>query len=207
MSPDPKEFAAGDYNLYRYCHNDPVNKSDPTGLVDSFVKAEVQRYIKETGSNLGRWVTIGTLTANFSGTSWQKAAYSAARIAALAAHNEGKEYFGIVVHRGNAKQYYATAPIQTGLQGTFYGGHAQASALADLRVRGYNTAAGYWSVAGHMDLGKGWPKHVDGTTDEGVLKAAHMNAVMANPGMKGSAHANDITYKEHNGEPDYVYRH
>jgi RHS repeat-associated protein len=32
MQPDPKQFAAGDYNLYRYCHNDPVNKSDPTGL-------------------------------------------------------------------------------------------------------------------------------------------------------------------------------
>jgi RHS repeat-associated protein len=25
MQPDPKEFGAGDYNLYRYCHNDPVN--------------------------------------------------------------------------------------------------------------------------------------------------------------------------------------
>lgn len=35
MQPDPKQFAAGDYNLYRYCHNDPVNKSDPTGLVVS----------------------------------------------------------------------------------------------------------------------------------------------------------------------------
>jgi RHS repeat-associated protein len=34
LKPDPKEFAAGDYNLYRYCHNDPVNKSDPFGLVD-----------------------------------------------------------------------------------------------------------------------------------------------------------------------------
>ncbi|HWM24005.1 MAG TPA: RHS repeat-associated core domain-containing protein [Chthoniobacterales bacterium] len=31
---DPKQFEAGDYNLYRYCHNDPVNKSDPSGLVD-----------------------------------------------------------------------------------------------------------------------------------------------------------------------------
>jgi hypothetical protein len=31
LQPDPKHFAAGDYNLYRYCHNDPVNKSDPTG--------------------------------------------------------------------------------------------------------------------------------------------------------------------------------
>ncbi|MEN3368724.1 MAG: hypothetical protein V7609_867 [Verrucomicrobiota bacterium] len=34
LQPDPKEFGAGDYNLYRYCHNDPVNKTDPDGLVD-----------------------------------------------------------------------------------------------------------------------------------------------------------------------------
>jgi hypothetical protein len=33
LQPDPKQFAAGDYNLYRYCHNDPINKSDPAGLV------------------------------------------------------------------------------------------------------------------------------------------------------------------------------
>jgi RHS repeat-associated protein len=32
LQPDPQEFTAGDYNLYRYCHNDPVNRSDPTGL-------------------------------------------------------------------------------------------------------------------------------------------------------------------------------
>jgi len=32
LQPDPMEFEAGDYNLYRYCHNDPVNKSDPMGL-------------------------------------------------------------------------------------------------------------------------------------------------------------------------------
>jgi RHS repeat-associated protein len=32
MQPDPKQFEAGDYNLYRYCHNDPVNRSDPMGL-------------------------------------------------------------------------------------------------------------------------------------------------------------------------------
>jgi RHS repeat-associated protein len=38
MQPDPKEFAAGDYNLYRYCHNDPVNKSDPTGMAERIME-------------------------------------------------------------------------------------------------------------------------------------------------------------------------
>ncbi|HSH39294.1 MAG TPA: RHS repeat-associated core domain-containing protein, partial [Chthoniobacterales bacterium] len=32
LQPDPLHFKAGDYNLYRYCHNDPINKSDPLGL-------------------------------------------------------------------------------------------------------------------------------------------------------------------------------
>ena len=32
LQPDPKHFTAGDYNLYRYCHNDPINRSDPMGL-------------------------------------------------------------------------------------------------------------------------------------------------------------------------------
>ncbi len=34
LQPDPIQFKAGDYNLYRYCHNDPVNKTDPTGLIE-----------------------------------------------------------------------------------------------------------------------------------------------------------------------------
>jgi RHS repeat-associated protein len=32
MSEDPKGFDAGDYNLFRYCSNDPLDKSDPMGL-------------------------------------------------------------------------------------------------------------------------------------------------------------------------------
>jgi hypothetical protein len=31
MSEDPKGFAAGDYNLFRYCHNDPEDLTDPMG--------------------------------------------------------------------------------------------------------------------------------------------------------------------------------
>ena len=32
MSEDPKGFDAGDYNLYRYCSNDPMDLTDPMGL-------------------------------------------------------------------------------------------------------------------------------------------------------------------------------
>ena len=30
----PATFNASELDLYRYCHNDPVNKTDPTGLID-----------------------------------------------------------------------------------------------------------------------------------------------------------------------------
>lgn len=33
MSEDPKLFDAGDYNLFRYCHNDPIDLTDPMGLL------------------------------------------------------------------------------------------------------------------------------------------------------------------------------
>src|SRR4029077_6112273 len=35
MSEDPKLFDAGDYNLFRYFHNDPVDFTDPMGLDDA----------------------------------------------------------------------------------------------------------------------------------------------------------------------------
>jgi hypothetical protein len=31
---DEKLFDAGDYNLFRYCHNDPIDFTDPMGLED-----------------------------------------------------------------------------------------------------------------------------------------------------------------------------
>src|SRR6202035_5604332 len=36
ISQDPKGFAAGDNNLYRYVTNNPTNRVDPTGLQDPF---------------------------------------------------------------------------------------------------------------------------------------------------------------------------
>jgi RHS repeat-associated protein len=36
MSEDPKGFDAGDYNLFRYCHNDPIDSTDPMGLETNY---------------------------------------------------------------------------------------------------------------------------------------------------------------------------
>jgi RHS repeat-associated protein len=68
LQPDPKEFEAGDYNLYRYCHNDPVNKSDPTGLKEQtageILKEQIRKAkeaYKEGLRALGRWTkTVGS---------------------------------------------------------------------------------------------------------------------------------------------------
>jgi len=35
MSEDPKLFDAGDYNLFRYCNNDPIDFTDPMGLEET----------------------------------------------------------------------------------------------------------------------------------------------------------------------------
>jgi RHS repeat-associated protein len=59
LQPDPKEFGAGDYNLYRYCHNDPVNKSDPTGLLET---KQVTTVVPILGSHIP---FVTTLTVNF----------------------------------------------------------------------------------------------------------------------------------------------
>jgi RHS repeat-associated protein len=64
IQPDPKQFEAGDYNLYRYCHNDPVNKSDPTGeildtLLDvGFIGYDVYRLISD-GGGAENWKALG----------------------------------------------------------------------------------------------------------------------------------------------------
>lgn len=48
MSEDPKGFDAGDYNLYRYCLNDPLDGADPMGLeMEDWDKRRAKRDLDE----------------------------------------------------------------------------------------------------------------------------------------------------------------
>jgi RHS repeat-associated protein len=44
MSEDPKLFDAGDYNLFRYCHNDPIDLTDPMGLELDTSRLDAQQW-------------------------------------------------------------------------------------------------------------------------------------------------------------------
>ena len=49
LQPDPKQFEAGDYNLYRYCHNDPVNHADPFGLAPVIIPDDADSAARAAG--------------------------------------------------------------------------------------------------------------------------------------------------------------
>jgi hypothetical protein len=64
MSEDPKGFDAGDYNLFRYCGNDPEDRTDPMGLMEiggaydttnfRHIAAIIDKEIEVTGSHIPR---------------------------------------------------------------------------------------------------------------------------------------------------------
>ena len=49
--PDPLAFLKSEYSPYSYCHADPVNFIDPTGLFD--IKDEAEKWDKENGIRTG----------------------------------------------------------------------------------------------------------------------------------------------------------
>ena len=64
MSEDPKLFDAGDYNLFRYCHNDPEDLTDPMGLgvilVDPYLRTqEAFNENKRSQTPFGRAYELG----------------------------------------------------------------------------------------------------------------------------------------------------
>ena len=56
MSEDPKGFAAGDNNFFRYCGNDPEDRTDPMGLAGA-LPVDSQSYDANYvgGAGNGQW--------------------------------------------------------------------------------------------------------------------------------------------------------
>ena len=55
MSEDPKGFAAGDNNFFRYCGNDPVDHTDPMGLSQDSVLLTANQQNLEHGQGANQW--------------------------------------------------------------------------------------------------------------------------------------------------------
>ncbi len=66
LQPDPKSFDADPSNLYRYCGNEPIDRTDPMGLAGAMpnptptptVTVELQRKQTPTGTNIPVWMTV-----------------------------------------------------------------------------------------------------------------------------------------------------
>jgi hypothetical protein len=104
MSEDPKLFDAGDYNLFRDCHNDPINFTDPMGLdtmANAMAVAETvvpgqyeynQMVASFQSGNYGNaagwgvtWTVSGVVgVVSFTSSTRAQAAFRAARVAASA---------------------------------------------------------------------------------------------------------------------------
>jgi RHS repeat-associated protein len=169
LQPDPKQFEAGDYNLYRYCHNDPVNKSDPTGLsVTSDTWNDLMRFQgnSQYSSTVDRklrqlhadgWVTTGHIEITMFGkpadskgfAGFVKAAEAiASKVLAktLAGH---QEYFSRIEKNASSGERY-TGPIRSGNGVTDYAdkydqGRAQTSTFDNANLHGKG-----WRVDGFV---------------------------------------------------------
>jgi RHS repeat-associated protein len=82
MSEDPKLFDPGDYNLFRYCHNDPVDNVDPMGSADE--KREPWYNHQEQAKELDRlsatealWNRQMNFSSSFGAISYGMRAYAA----------------------------------------------------------------------------------------------------------------------------------
>ena len=223
MQPDPKHFAAGDYNLYRYCHNDPVNTSDPTGL---------RKLTMEGG---GDWITgsdglsawdreVGGMPSNrwqagpngggggksTFGTAREAADSRVAEVTRLAKeqaplHEKAREPYSTVGQAEDGTSNYIVSPIKYG------------KALGDISKlnRAKLGKKALTSEPGQQDLPKGYKfcGYVLGqvafhgdyvTADINEAKKANLQvAIIVAPGNK--QHPRDYYIPYEKGKPDPVY--
>jgi RHS repeat-associated protein len=179
MQPDPKHFGAGDYNLYRYCHNDPVNKADPMGLLDVIL----EEYKRIPFSNLKELVRTKFEAFN----SLVEAGRAGGKAAGPAALSDHRERYGGVARVLNTRLYIYGHPVM--------GTHDQVHNYSALRTaplpNGVERVGGYWVLGRHQDT-HSWPvNRFTGKSDGQVLRETHFSAVMTNPPSPGANSLNN----------------
>jgi RHS repeat-associated protein len=203
LQPDPKEFEAGDYNLYRYCHNDPINKSDPTGLA----------YVSGlTSWGGGDWSSglLGITNRERDLTNAQRMeaflmrpeSQKAARDAATASHTTGTEYGRAVGQSEKNERDLKLGPMTentqdpgapdgpvklttNGRHGVYNGTDFKSKPLP----KGYKAVGGIWGLARHQ---RWWP-----TGDRRALWTNQHSGLLGIPAEDG--HSQPIVL------PPYVY--
>jgi RHS repeat-associated protein len=110
LQPDPQGFSAGDYNIYRYCHNDPINKSDPMGLgsLDEKLKIPIVREAVPLGSHIKQWVSAGSITL-------AKSLLASLAKAAITSHLDITQ---VLFKDGTLSAFAKEIPVRTLRQGT-----------------------------------------------------------------------------------------
>ena len=92
LQTDPTGFDAGDMNLYRYCDDDPVDRTDPTGLL-----SEIQQAIDQ----------YKRLRPDAAGIPWQAIAKAVFDDSRAAAKDSAKDIRSVQGHRQTEERAYA----------------------------------------------------------------------------------------------------
>ncbi len=147
MSEDPKLFDAGDYNLFRYCHNDPIDNVDPMGLEENLAQKPISA-----------WDPTGRAWLKQLHDAVQEMLRRAARERAYARAYSGGNYEGGTAYIGMAKFHMAQVSVagREG-KGSESWRNAQAQAILDkwagLAYESRKEVAGTLNSSGQAILG------------------------------------------------------
>jgi len=138
MSEDRKLFDAGDYNLFRYCHNDPVDFADPMGLsygstAGQHQTPEIQQAMDREYNKImadAQWSNSGAIAAGMSGYQEWSGSFGMAnadgsgtrqmRTSTGGSNNSYLEAYGLDRGWGNENASVAAA-VDTNLKPHLYG--------------------------------------------------------------------------------------